>query len=89
MKKYLTIILLALVALGVFGTDVYADSYDDYTSDGAFTVTFNGSNLSSNYNENDLSDYLKGMQPGDDDADALFPLLCRGKRQDFLPLCGG
>ena len=69
MKKYLTIILLTLVALGTFGTDVYAESYNDYTSNGskgAFTVTFNGTALVSDYDADALNAYLSGMQPSDE-----------------------
>ena len=76
MKKTISVILTALMILGMFSA--FADSYPLEKTD--FKVTFDGAKLTSNYDQKALAEALKGMEPGDD-ATLEFTLINSGTKE--------
>ena len=62
MIRKITVIIFAMMLMLPLNT-VKADSYPKEETD--WKVIFNGSDLSSNYDEDAIREALKGMQPGD------------------------
>ncbi|MBR2578003.1 MAG: hypothetical protein IKE38_03630 [Erysipelotrichaceae bacterium] len=71
MIRKITVIIFAMMLMLPLNT-VKADSYPKEETD--WKVIFNGSDLSSNYDEDAIREALKGMQPGDS-ADLEFTLI--------------
>ena len=70
MIKKISVLLIAFILM--LPVSVKADSYPKTPTD--WKVTFNGETLESNYDEDDINEALKGMQPGDT-ADLEFTLV--------------